>query len=681
LKKILLILIILIFSLNVCGIWYPPEWTPPEIPELSFPIDMCQTISSSGNYHLTTDLTATPGNSCIVIESSNVSLNCNDYSITGNNESSTFGIKAIGTDRENITIQNCEISDFGINIILQKVTGAKVHNNSTGSSVNGTSIFIQFSDNSEITENTVLGGILYVQNSDNALVLKNTVSNPGSSGIYIASSKNNSITENTINSSNIALQLFETTGNRIEENTFNSSDRGIYISRAGWPTNETNIAKNNILSAPKKIFVHDEGKIEIYDTQLTESDIYQSADWPGSVKVYFSTEILVEDELGNPIENAEVTLTGVKDGDFFSGTTNASGKTTKIEFLGFDEDETNNPVNITVNADGFEEKTENKSFNKNENHTIILTRVSDESISLNSPSNNSWTNLKEVNFSFTPNDPNTITECKYLNNEIAWTEKDSFLGIPSNTVHEFNYTFSDDGSYLWKIWCKNNYSHEYWSEEYSINIDSVLPIIDYTTLTQANNSEVTETEILIEVEVTELNLNKVELELNGSIEGTLNHLSGNKYSKTISLNSGINQFKVKAIDLAGNTASTSIRKVTLIEETESSSTETSEEPEEKRVEPEELIEEQTTETLEENPETIQEESIESNESNASEEETDLIIETQENNSFLMILIGVIVLLIVAGGAFYLIKMKPKTINKSEKQENSELKEENNSKEN
>ncbi|MBN2126959.1 MAG: right-handed parallel beta-helix repeat-containing protein [Candidatus Diapherotrites archaeon] len=658
-KKFLSVLIVLIFSLSVFGIWYPPIIPDiPDIPILWINVDSCRTIDSSGLYRLTADLSS-PGSDCIVITSSNVTLDCQNHSITG----SGGGTRGIKTDtslyKDDILVKNCVISGFPIGIELLRTTNAAVYQNTvTGNAVNP-SISLGQSDNSNIVGNAITNGYIYLNNSDNVNIEDNTLSTSVSgTGFWIS---NNSygvlIKSNLISQSGTGIYLDSSDRARIEENDITSNISAIFVRDTS--ESQINDAINNELNSVKKVIVNSNGKINVFRTEITESEI-ESEDATGEINVFFSSEFTIRDNLCIPIENAEITVSGSRDGDFWTIYTDSLGKTGRT-FLGFDLLGTNNPINISINANGFDETSFQKTFTDEWSFSIDLNKEKNESVTLNTPLNNSWTNLKEVNFSFTPNDPNTITECKYLNDETGWSQKDSFLGIPSNTAKEFTYTFSDDGTYLWKIWCKNNYSHEYWSEEYSINIDSVLPVIDFTTLTQADNSETTNSTINVEVEVTESNLNKVELELNGSIEGTLSHSTGNKYSKTVSLNSGINQFKVKAIDLAGNTASTSIRKVTLINESTESSTETATEtPADNSEEIQENQEntETNTETTEQNnsvQEQSQQPSTENNESTAEGNILNVETETQQDNSFLLFLGGLIGLILIAGGAFILIK--------------------------
>ncbi|MEM4714440.1 MAG: right-handed parallel beta-helix repeat-containing protein, partial [Candidatus Nanoarchaeia archaeon] len=75
-------------------------------------ISECTNITSSGKYTLNTNLTETQSgrNICIDIQASDVILDCNGFSITGNNVAGTKGI--FSNSNNNITIKNCIISNY-----------------------------------------------------------------------------------------------------------------------------------------------------------------------------------------------------------------------------------------------------------------------------------------------------------------------------------------------------------------------------------------------------------------------------------------------------------------------------------------------------------------------------------------------------------------------------------------
>jgi hypothetical protein len=63
---------------------------------------------SNGIYNLTQNVSI-DGSTCFTITAPNVTLDCNGYSITGNNSSTTYGIYS---NQLNTTVKNCQISNF-----------------------------------------------------------------------------------------------------------------------------------------------------------------------------------------------------------------------------------------------------------------------------------------------------------------------------------------------------------------------------------------------------------------------------------------------------------------------------------------------------------------------------------------------------------------------------------------
>jgi len=98
-------------------------------------ITSCMNITSSGRYTLTTDITNHVG-SCLVINVSDVFLNCSGHRLDGDDVKQTignviadFGIAVSteqtfvrGSEIQNVTITNCNVSDFVYGIFLNNAT-------------------------------------------------------------------------------------------------------------------------------------------------------------------------------------------------------------------------------------------------------------------------------------------------------------------------------------------------------------------------------------------------------------------------------------------------------------------------------------------------------------------------------------------------------------------------------
>jgi len=112
-------------------------------------ISSCQAITAPGEYVLTNDLVgATETNTiCLQVLADDVEINCTGHSITGYSNSSThYGIHAY--NRDNVTIRNCEISNYlyeGMHIRnsgLVYVVNVQTHDNLRGINAINSSVLL-----------------------------------------------------------------------------------------------------------------------------------------------------------------------------------------------------------------------------------------------------------------------------------------------------------------------------------------------------------------------------------------------------------------------------------------------------------------------------------------------------------------------------------------------------------
>ena len=112
------------------------------------PVTACgDVLSEPGNYGLTGDLLACPGNA-IVISASNVSLNLKGHSITCGN-ADWFGVWVLGVS--DVQVKNGTITGCGIGVEFDGTTESKItHLTLNG---NGLGIHLSGASNNEITAN------------------------------------------------------------------------------------------------------------------------------------------------------------------------------------------------------------------------------------------------------------------------------------------------------------------------------------------------------------------------------------------------------------------------------------------------------------------------------------------------------------------------------------------------
>jgi len=124
--------------------------------ETAVDITSCQNITSSGEYYLINNLTNNQSSgACIHVLANNTIINLNGYSITGINQSSTYGIQ-IMQNVINTTILNGTINHYSSNILLTRdnnFTTIKDLNLSTADLTNFFSINIQNRSMSFFIEN------------------------------------------------------------------------------------------------------------------------------------------------------------------------------------------------------------------------------------------------------------------------------------------------------------------------------------------------------------------------------------------------------------------------------------------------------------------------------------------------------------------------------------------------
>ena len=224
-------------------------------------VTSCQTISSSGMYTLTQDISAT--DSCILIQAENVTLDCRGYAITYGtvDSNSVVGIWAEDSPSQamnNITIKNCRIfagdrsNTQQTAIYAENISSSTIFNNTIAA--NGTDesmgIWLYNSSSVNITDNAVttqsVGGSssygIYFQMTPNSFAVNNSVRTNGTTINYamrITSTSPYEVIYNnnvTTNGDTYGIGIYaESNGNnissnRINTNGFNEQNWGLYVS-------------------------------------------------------------------------------------------------------------------------------------------------------------------------------------------------------------------------------------------------------------------------------------------------------------------------------------------------------------------------------------------------------------------------------------------------------------------
>jgi parallel beta-helix repeat protein len=195
-------------------------------------VTSCGTLTTDGYYVLTTNINGSSSAICITINANDVELDCQNYTIYGNDSSDTYGI--VSNNYDNITVKNCTIKDFTYGVYFENNADAgTILNNTLISNVIG--IGLSSSSNNNITNNTISSNTLYgiwLNNNANNTIANNIINSNTQYGIRTANSDNNSFTSNTINSNDFGLGIITSSDNNtVINNTINSNNQyGIYLS-------------------------------------------------------------------------------------------------------------------------------------------------------------------------------------------------------------------------------------------------------------------------------------------------------------------------------------------------------------------------------------------------------------------------------------------------------------------
>ena len=167
-------------------------------------INSCGTISKPGNYYLESSISSSGAKPCISIDASDVSFICNQNKIKGSGPYTTkppfsYGVEVVG--QHNVSIQDCEISNFSYGVYSEGSTSVLVKNNNlTNDYVSN----IHFSgssygsiSNNYISQSFAYGGAISLTNeSHNNTVSNNTVNTVSQYGLLIDSLGNKFIDNN-----------------------------------------------------------------------------------------------------------------------------------------------------------------------------------------------------------------------------------------------------------------------------------------------------------------------------------------------------------------------------------------------------------------------------------------------------------------------------------------------------
>jgi hypothetical protein len=209
----------------------------------------------------------------------------------------------------------------------------------------------------------------------------------------------------------------------------------------------------------------------------------------------------VNNTIGDPINNVNVTSYNISGSFIFNLTTDATGYTPlgiATEYISNSTGKTyQTPHNIYAGASGYPiiNHTINFSSTLNKYNDYFTLSADPPTITLDSPLNNSFLNYKlNVYVNFTATDLNLIDTCELWSDWTgAWHKNQTFnsvaSGIQVSTIKNLT-----DSNWKWNVWCNNTAGQAtFYNSNYTFVTDTIYPVIfqsDIDIDTNTNSKDV-----------------------------------------------------------------------------------------------------------------------------------------------------------------------------------------------
>ncbi|MFA5382345.1 MAG: NosD domain-containing protein [Candidatus Micrarchaeia archaeon] len=208
----------------------------------SIPITNCQIINAPGTYEITADINFDEddlfGNNCILINSSNVILNCNNNKLEF--EGHEYGRNAIKINENNIEIKNCVIINSNIQSINSNYSN--IHDNFLKGAINIENSYFNIINNNTINE-TYYG--INILNSDDNNITNNKINNCSEYAVQIRASHENLFLNNNLKIGNRGFYLIGSNDNHIKFNSIYGFNYGFKEEGSDSASSFWNWIKNN----------------------------------------------------------------------------------------------------------------------------------------------------------------------------------------------------------------------------------------------------------------------------------------------------------------------------------------------------------------------------------------------------------------------------------------------------
>ena len=192
-------------------------------------------ITTGGDYHplvsanttcgdiitsiaLTNNLTST-GN-CFNVLASNITIDCNNYQITGSGAGSGINI----TSRSGVIIQNCLLKNFSKGLEIKSSTGIVANTNTITNNSEG--IVSESSSTTNLTSNTINSNTLGINLTDtnSSYLVSNIIKDNAEKGMFFSLSNLNTLTSNVLLDNVLGMILNSSNNNSIYNNIFKNTN-------------------------------------------------------------------------------------------------------------------------------------------------------------------------------------------------------------------------------------------------------------------------------------------------------------------------------------------------------------------------------------------------------------------------------------------------------------------------
>ncbi len=229
----------------------------------------CAELSGANTvYTLTSD--SSSSGTCFTVLADNITINCNNYTISGTNTMNSFGVYS---NKFNTTVKNCNIQDFGTGIYYNSVLNGTINNNNITTvypfnGANGMGVYIYNGTNyttiSNNNMNSTAGYALYLLSGSSNNQIINGTETGYMGGIYVKTNSDNNIikstnVEATAPTSCQSIRIENSISNIINGSTSVTQGNciAIYGLRANYTTIVNSTGRANISRGIVLIYVND----------------------------------------------------------------------------------------------------------------------------------------------------------------------------------------------------------------------------------------------------------------------------------------------------------------------------------------------------------------------------------------------------------------------------------------